>query len=247
METFHTPAGNADRPIVFIVEDDQDIATLIAHTMARSGYEARIFATGHAVAEAAQKVSPALILLDLNLPGADGMTILRGLESKQQTRKIRKIIVSARNSELDKVRALELGADDYMTKPFSPRELALRVRAVLRSLPGDSQQHRIVRVGDLIADLDARAVTLNGRNIELTATEYRLLEHFMLHPGFTLTRDRILDDVWSPDRTIEESRIIDVYIRRIRERIEDDPSNPARLLTRRGGGYTLIDPEANAA
>ena len=177
------------------------------------------------------------------LPGVDGMEILCCLESQQRTREIRKIILSARGSELDKVRALELGADDYLTKPFSPRELILRIRAVLRSLPGDSNRHRTLQVGDLVADLDARTVTTQNGQVHLTATEYNVLVHFMLHAGRTLSRDRLLADIWPLSRPIEGSRIIDVYIRRLRERIETDPSNPRRLVTRRGGGYTLLDPD----
>jgi two-component system phosphate regulon response regulator PhoB len=243
MKSHRTTDKNTPGPVIFIVEDDKDIASLIDHTMQRSGFRTRIFRDGRDVVEAAHEQLPALVLLDLMLPGEDGMEILHRLESKQQTRAIGKIILSARGSELDKVRALELGADDYVTKPFSPRELILRVQAVLRSLPGDSQQHRIIRVGNLVADLDARTVTAGDRMADLTATEFNLLIHLMLHPGRTLTRDQILDSVW-PLKSSIESRIVDVYVRRIRERIEADPSNPQRLVTRRGGGYSLIDPHA---
>jgi DNA-binding response OmpR family regulator len=230
-------------PLIFVVEDDKDIASLIAHTVQSAGFAPRVFLDGQLVVEAAQEQLPALILLDLMLPGLGGMEILRCLESQQRTREIRKIILSARGSELDKVRALELGADDYVTKPFSPRELILRIRAVLRSLPGDSNRHRTLQVGDLVADLDARTVTTQNGQVHLTATEYNVLVHFMLHAGRTLSRDRLLADLWPSSRPIEESRIIDVYIRRLRERIEADPSNPRRLVTRRGGGYTLLDPD----
>ncbi len=229
--------------LIFVVEDDRDIASLIEHTVKDAGFAPRVFLDGQLVVEAAQEQLPALILLDLMLPGLDGMEILHCLESQQRTREIRKIILSARGSELDKVRALELGADDYITKPFSPRELILRIRAVLRSLPGDSDRHRTMRVGDLVADLDARTVTIQNVQVHLTATEYNVLVHFMLHAGRTLSRDRLLADLWPSSRPIEESRIIDVYIRRLRERIEADPSNPRRLVTRRRGGYTLLDPE----
>ena len=235
--------GQPSTPLIFVVEDDTDIASLIAQTVKGAGFAPRVFLDGQLVVEAAQEQLPALILLDLMLPGPGGMEILRCLESQQRTRGIRKIILSARGSELDKVRALELGADDYVTKPFSPRELILRIRAVLRSLPGDSDRHRTLQVGDLIADLDARTVTAQNRQVHLTATEYNVLVHFMLHPGRTLSRDQLLEDIWPSNRPIEESRIIDVYIRRLRERIESDPSNPQRLVTRRGGGYTLLDPD----
>jgi DNA-binding response OmpR family regulator len=230
-------------PLIFVVEDDRDIASLIAHTVKGAGFAACVFLDGRLVVEAAQQQLPALILLDLMLPGLDGMEILRCLESQQRTREIRKIILSARGSELEKVRALELGADDYVTKPFSPRELILRIQAVLRSLPGDSDRHRTLQVGDLVADLDARTVTTQKGQVYLTATEYNVLVHFMLHAGRTLSRDRLLADIWPSSKPNEESRIIDVYIRRLREKIEADPSNPRRLVTRRGGGYTLLDPD----
>jgi DNA-binding response OmpR family regulator len=229
--------------LIFVVEDDRDIASLIAHTLRAAGFASRIFLDGKLAVEAAQEQLPALILLDLMLPGLDGMEILCCLESQQRTREIRKIILSARGSELDKVRALELGADDYVTKPFSPRELILRIRAVLRSLPGDSDRHRTMQVGDLVADLDARTVITQNGQVHLTATEYNVLVHFMLHAGRTLSRERLLADIWPLSRPIEDSRIVDVYIRRIRERIEANPSNPRRLVTRRGGGYTLLDPD----
>jgi DNA-binding response OmpR family regulator len=230
-------------PLIFVVEDNSDIALLIAHTVKGAGFASRVFLDGQTVVEAAHEQSPALILLDLMLPGQDGMEILRCLEAQQRTRGIRKIILSARGSELDKVRALELGADDYVTKPFSPRELILRIRAVLRSLPGDSDRHRTLRVGDLVADLDARTVTTQNGTIHLTATEYNVLVHFMLHAGRTLSRDRLIMDLWPSSKSPEESRVIDVYIRRLRERIESDPSDPRKLVTRRGGGYTLLDPD----
>ncbi len=242
MKSHRNTDNNTTDTVIFIVEDDKDIAALIDHTMQRSGFKTRIFRDGQHVVEAAYEEQPALILLDLMLPGQDGMEILHFLESRQQTRSIGKIVVSARGTELDKVRALELGADDYMTKPFSPRELILRVQAVLRSLPGDSQQHRMLRVGDLVADLDARSVTVGDRMVELTATEFNLLIYFMLHSGRTLNRDQILGSVW-PMKSSIESRIVDVYVRRIRERIEADASSPRRLVTRRGGGYSLVQPE----
>jgi DNA-binding response OmpR family regulator len=243
MRSDRTYNDQPSAPLIFVVEDDRDIASLIAHTVEGAGFAACVFLDGQLVVEAAQEQLPALILLDLMLPSLDGMEILRALESQQQTREIRKIILSARGSELDKVRALELGADDYVTKPFSPRELLLRIRAVLRSLPGDSDRHRTMQVGDLVVDLDARSVATQNGQVHLTATEYNVLIHFMLHAGRTLSRDRLLADIWPLSKPIEGSRIVDVYIRRLRERIEADPSNPRRLVTRRGGGYTLLDPD----
>jgi two-component system phosphate regulon response regulator PhoB len=231
-------------PLIFIVEDENDVASLISHTLNSAGFATRVFLDGKGIVEAGLEQLPALILLDVMLPGMNGIEILRSLESQHRTLGIRKIMLSARGSELDKVRAFELGADDYITKPFSPRELVLRIRAVLRSSPGGADQHRTIQVGDLVADLDARAVTVQNCEVLLTATEYNVLVYFMLHVGDTISRDRLLDDVWPPNRPLEDSRIVDVYVRRLRERIEADPSSPHRLVTRRGGGYTLLNPEA---
>jgi two-component system phosphate regulon response regulator PhoB len=225
--------------LIFVVEDDRDIASLISHTLKGAGFATRVFLDGQLVVEAALEQLPALILLDVMLPGLNGIELLRCLESQQRTRSIRKIMLSARGSEMDKVQALELGADDYVTKPFSPRELVLRIRAVLRSSAGVADQHRTAQVGNLIADLDARTVTVQDREVLLSATEYNLLVHFMLHAGRTLSRDRLLEDIWPPNRPIEDSRIIDVYVRRLRERIEADPSNPRILVTQRGGDIRL--------
>jgi two-component system phosphate regulon response regulator PhoB len=227
--------------LIFVVEDDRDVASLISHTLTGAGFATRVFLDGQLVVEAAKKHKPALILLDVMLPGLSGTEILRQLEFQQRTREIRKIMLSARGSELEKVRALELGADDYITKPFSPRELVLRIRAVLRSSPGVADQRRTAQVGNLTADLDARTVTVQDREVLLSATEYNLLVHFMLHAGRTLSRDRLLEDLRPSNRSIGDSRIIDVYVHRLRERIEADPSNPNRLVTQRGGGYTLLD------
>src|ERR1700722_10100952 len=198
------------------------------------GFNSQVFLDGQMVVEAAREQVPALILLDLMLPGLDGMEILRSLESQQRTREIRKIIVSARGTETEKVRALELGADDFITKPFSPRELILRIRAVLRSLPGASKRNRVIQVGDLIADLDARTVTAHGEEVYLTATEFDILIELMLHAGLMLSRDRLLASIRPSIQAGGGSRIIDVYVHRLRERIEADPSNPRRLVTRRG-------------
>jgi two-component system phosphate regulon response regulator PhoB len=227
--------------LIFVVEDDKDIASLVGHTLNGAGFATRVFLDGQLVVEAALEQLPALILLDVMLPGLNGIEVLRCLQSQQRTHSIRKIMLSARGSETGKVQALELGADDYITKPFSPRELVLRIRAVLRCLPEDAENHRFIQVGRLVADLDARRVTVDNRELLLTATEFNVLVYFMQHTGCVLSRDRILGDIWPLNRPIEEPRVIDVYVRRLRERIEPDPSNPRTLVTRRGGGYTLLD------
>jgi DNA-binding response OmpR family regulator len=227
--------------LIFIVEDEPDVASLIAHTLDNAGFATRVFPDGQHVIEIALQQSPALILLDRMLPGLDGLQILRSFE--ERARGIRKIMLSARGSELDKVHALELGADDYITKPFSPRELVARVRAVLRSSAEDVEKPRTLQVGTLVADLEAVEITVDGRAVVCTMTEFNMLVYFMRHPERTVSRDRLLADLWSSRRPIDDSRIIDVYVRRLREKIETDPSNPHRLVTRRGGGYALLKGE----
>ena len=227
--------------MIFIVEDEPDVASLIAHTLESAGFATSVFPDGQRVIEAALKQLPALILLDVMLPGLNGMEICRQLTSQQQAGRIRKIMLSACGSEQDKVRAFELGADDFVTKPFSPRELVLRVRAVLRRPPADPEKHRTLEAGKLLVDLDARVVTVENREVFLTATEFDVLVYFMRHTGCTLSRDRLLANIWPSNRPIEERRIVDVYVRRLRERIEADPSNPRMLVTERGEGYKLLD------
>jgi DNA-binding response OmpR family regulator len=225
--------------LIFIVEDEPDVASLIAHTLRTAGFATSIFPDGQHVVELALEHLPSLVLLDRMLPGLDGLQVLCGLEDR--ARGIKKIMLSARSSEPDKVHALELGADDYITKPFSPRELVARVRAVLRSSSEDAGTPQILQVGALAVDLQAMGITVEGRAVVLTMTEFKLLVYFMQRPELTLSRDRLLEALWSSsNRPIEGPRIIDVYVRRLREKIETDPSHPRRLVTRRKGGYALL-------
>ena len=224
--------------LIFIVEDEPDVASLIAHALDGAGFATRVFHDGEHVIEAARCSAPALVLLDRMLPGLDGLEILRAFA--ERTPWVRKIILSARSMEPDKVQALELGADDYITKPFSPRELVARVRAVLRSSSENASNSGILEVGTLAADLSAMEITVEGRAVACTITEFKMLVYFMRHPEKTLSRDRLRGALWSSEGPIHNSRIIDVYIRRLREKIETVPSNPRRLVTRRGDGYALL-------
>ena len=234
--------GQSPSGLVFIVEDDRDISSLVSHVLTRGGFQTRIFHVATGVSEAAIEQTPVLILLDGMLPDQDGLDLLRLLEKQTSTQGIRKIMLSARAAESDKVRALELGADDYITKPFSTRELIARVNAVLRN-PGEAEEpHRILCVGPLFADLDAREVSVDSRAIALTATEFNLLVYFMQHSGQVISRDKLMADLWRNDRNVEEQRVVDVYIRRLRTKIELDSARPSRLLTIRGNGYLLVDP-----
>lgn len=228
--------------LVFIVEDDRDVASLVSHVLTRSGFQTRIFDAARGVSEAAIEQLPILILLDGMLPDKDGTDLLRLLEKHRSTQGIRKIMLSARAAESDKVRALELGADDYITKPFSTRELLARVNAVLRNPGKRAEPHRTFCLGPLFVDLDAREVSVDDKAITLTATEFNLVVYFMQHSGQTISRDKLMADLWRNDRTVEDNRVVDVYIRRLRTKIEPDPARPSRLVTIRGDGYLLVDP-----
>jgi DNA-binding response OmpR family regulator len=228
--------------LVFIVEDDRDVSSLVSHVLTRCGFHTRTFHAARGVAEAAVDQIPLLILLDGMLPDQDGLDLLRLLEEQKSMQGIRKIMLSARAGESDKVRALELGADDYITKPFSTRELIARVNSVLRNSRGETQPHQILCLGPLLADLDAREVSVDSRAITLTATEFAVLVYFMQHPGQVISRDKLITELWRTDKILEGKRVVDVYVRRLRTKIEPDPDRPCRLLTRRGDGYSLIDP-----
>lgn len=228
--------------LIFIVEDDRDVASLVSHVLTRSGFQTRTFHAARGVWEAAIEQLPILILLDGMLPDQDGTDLLRLLEQHKSTQGIRKIMLSARAAESDKVRALELGADDYITKPFSTRELIARVNAVLRNPDKRAEPHRTLCLGPLFVDLDAREVSVDSKAITLTATEFNLVVYFMQHSGQTISRDKLMADLWRNDRTVEDNRVVDVYIRRLRTKIEPDPARPSRLVTIRGDGYLLVDP-----
>jgi DNA-binding response OmpR family regulator len=236
-----TIRGQSTSGLVFIVEDDRDVASLVSHVLTRGGFQTRTFHAARGVSEAAIEQLPILILLDGMLPDQDGTELLRLLEQHKSTQGIRKIMLSARAAESDKVRALELGADDYITKPFSTRELIARINAVLRNSGEGEDPHRTLCVGPLFVDLDAREVSVDSRAIALTATEFNLVVYFMQHPGQVISRDKLMADLWRNDRTVED-RVVDVYIRRLRTKIEPDPARPSRLVTIRGDGYLLVDP-----
>ena len=201
----------------------------------------KLYPTGNTVLTEAERQRPALFLLDIMVPGKDGLELCRQIRQTQALAMIPVIFLTAKNSEADRVLGLELGADDYIPKPFSPRELVARVKAVLRRFerplaPGP------VRVGGI--EIDPAAMTLNveGKSVTTTATEFRLLDYFARHLGRVFTRDQLLDSVWR-DTSYVTPRSVDVYVRRIREKIEPDPENPRYLKTVRGAGYRFEAPK----
>jgi DNA-binding response OmpR family regulator len=238
-EPTRTPLGpDSSRPVIFVVEDDEDIARLISHNLQAAGFEVQSFVSGASVLAEAARELPALFLLDVMLPGTDGFELCRHIRQTPALSATPIIFLTAKTAEADRVKGLELGGDDYITKPFSPRELIARVRSVLRGLAQTPVASEVLRLGELEIDVSSMTVQVRGRNILTTVREFRLLEYLAAHRGRVLTRDQLLDAVWK-ETPFVTPRSIDVYIRRLREKIEVDPRHPQYLKTLRGIGYRL--------
>jgi two-component system phosphate regulon response regulator PhoB len=226
---------------IFLVEDDADIARLVRHQLEAAGFHVRTFATTTPVVSEAEKDHPTLFLLDIMVPGGDGLELCRVIRRRPALAAIPVIFLTAKSGEVDRVIGLELGADDYITKPFSPRELVARIRAVLRRfeqpLPAAS-----VKTGEIEIDSGAMSLLVRGKAVPTTATEFRLLDYLARHPGRVFTRDQLLDAVWR-DTSFVTPRSVDVYVRRLREKIERDSEDPRYLITVRGAGYRFEAPK----
>ena len=228
---------------ILVIEDEPTLQETIAYNLEKQGYEVTVVGDGHDALDAARSMDPDLLLLDLMLPGLDGLEITRILRREMN---IPIIMLTARDEEIDRVVGLEMGADDYLTKPFSMRELMARVKAQLRRSRLYKEElnryaekdalHEMLVFGKLIINTTRHEVTLNNKVVSLKPKEYELLLFFAEHRGQMLTREFILERVWSWDY-IGDSRTVDVHIRWLRKKIEDDPANPTRIITVRGGGY----------
>jgi two-component system phosphate regulon response regulator PhoB len=231
-----------DKQKLFVVEDDADIARLVRHHLEAAGYRVRVYATTNAVLADALKERPALLLLDIMVPGGDGIALCRQIRQSGETLRGTPIVfMTARTSEADRIRGLEIGADDYITKPFSPRELVARVKAVLRRCEAPPAP-TVIRTGDLEIDALAMVLTVRGTVIPATATEFRLLHYLARNAGRVFSRDQILDAVWK-DTAFVSPRSVDVYVRKLRAKIEVDPEEPVYLRTVRGAGYRFGSPK----
>src|SRR5262249_8680688 len=229
---------------VLLVEDDERIAEPLLFGLHQEGFEALHASTGPQGLELARSAQPDLILLDVMLPEMDGFALCRALRGHSA---VPILMLTARGQELDRVMGLDIGADDYIVKPFSFRELVARIRAVLRRRDLERGQSappcdRLV-VGDLVLDVAARQVWRAGRLIELRQREFDLLHLLMSHTGHAMTRQTLLDQVWGPE-WIGDPRTLDVHIRWLREKVEEEPSTPRYLQTVRGYGYRLVNPHA---
>ena len=231
---------------ILVVDDEKPISDIIKFNLEKEGYEVVVAYDGEEALEKVESEQPDLIVLDLMLPKIDGLEVAKRVRAK---RTMPIIMVTAKDSELDKVLGLELGADDYVTKPFSNRELVARVKANLRrqeaaAAPAAETQNADIQVGDLTIYPDAYTVTKRGENINLTHREFELLYYLAQHIGQVINREHLLQTVWGYDY-FGDVRTVDVTVRRLREKIEDNPSHPQWLITRRGVGYYLANPSQN--
>ena len=225
---------------ILVVDDEKPISDIISFNLKNEGFEVLTSFDGEDAIETFNEEQPDLVILDLMLPKVDGLEVCRQIRKESA---VPIIMQTAKDSEIDKVLGLELGADDYVTKPFSNRELIARVKANLRRnsaiLNEASEQHsNDIEVGDLVIHQDAYTVTKNGEDVELTHREFELLSYLSQHIGQVMTREHLLETVWGYDY-FGDVRTVDVTIRRLREKIEDQPSHPTYILTRRGVGYYL--------
>ena len=227
-----------ERKKVLVVDDEPDIVELISYNLKKEGFEVSSAPDGDTALARIKKADFDFLILDLMLPGIQGMELCRILRNNPATGHIPVIMLTAKAEEVDRIIGLETGADDYMTKPFSPRELVARVRAVLRRASERVADDRIIRVGDLLINKETYSVLKKNLPITLSSTEFRLLLFLAERRGRIFSRDQLLDAAWK-DEAYVEPRTVDVHIRRLRTQIEDDPSDPQYVRTRRGIGYYM--------
>jgi two-component system phosphate regulon response regulator PhoB len=226
---------------IAIVEDEAELAALIEYNLGRHGYESQVLGGAKGTLRALEQAKPDLILLDVMLPDVDGFELCRQIRQSPVLGRTPVLFLTARSDEVDRVLGLEIGGDDYMTKPFSPRELIARVKAHLRREEMDVDPPSQA-IGPFVLDRTARRVYLGEKEISLTSTEYNLLEYFLTHPGRAYSRDQLLEAVWGEQRYVTP-RTVDVHVRRLREQIEEAPDNPRYLTTVRGFGYRFEEPQ----
>lgn len=229
---------------ILIVEDEQSIIKLVQFNLEKAGFQVKIATDGQMALEMVAKYKPDLVVLDLMLPKVDGLEVCRKLRQEKQHIPI--LILTAKTDEFDKVLGLELGADDYMTKPFSPRELIARIKAILRRVDAiyenRLEQEKRIQVGDLLIDLEGYEVMHKQRRLDLTPKEFELLVFMANNRGKVLSRDQLLNTVWNYDY-IGDSRIVDVHVSHLRDKIEADSRNPVYIKTVRGIGYKFEGPD----
>lgn len=225
---------------ILVVDDEVHIIELLKYNLELDGYEVIIAQTGKEAIRKASEEKPNLILLDVMLPEMDGFDVCKHLSKANDTERIPIIMLTAKGEELDKILGLELGADDYITKPFSVRELLARIKAVLRRNFKEKKVSKIIDVSDLLIDMDKHEVRKQGKKVDLTLKEFELLRLLVINRGKVLARDFLLDKIWGYEY-YGETRTVDVHIRHLRQKIEDDDKNPKFIETVRGIGYKFTD------
>ncbi len=220
---------------IVLIEDDADLFALLKYNLEKEGFSLAGSQTGRGAIELCRRERPDLILLDIMLPDSDGLDICKGIRNHPELAHIPVIFLTARASETDRIVGLELGANDYIVKPFFIREMIARIKIQFR---GTAAPASTLRAGELELDRRSCRVHLNGQELALTATEFRLLEYLMSRPAVVFSREQLLDGVWGHDRAVTD-RTVDVYILRLRQKIETDPANPAFIRSVRGFGYSF--------
>lgn len=226
---------------IVLIEDDSDLYALLKYNLEKEGFALAGAQTGKGAIELCRRERPDLIILDIMLPDSDGLDICKGIRAHPELAHIPVIFLTARASEADRIVGLELGANDYIVKPFFIRELIARVKTQFR---GQIAPPKLIRSGSLELDRSSCRVRLGGQEVTLTATEFRLLDYLMSRPGVVFNRDQLLDAVWGQDRAVTD-RTVDVYILRLRHKLEADPANPLLIRSVRGFGYSFNE-EAGA-
>jgi len=234
METTGRPGAKTER--ILVVDDESDLVELITYNFEREGFKVSSASDSEEALRRIRQIEFSLIILDLMLPGLQGTELCRIIRKNQLTAHLPIVMLTAKGDVSERIEGIEAGADDYVTKPFSPRELIARVNAVLRRTSGRAHLDKVLALGDLHIDRERYTVLKRNVPVSLSVTEFQILLYMAERRGRVFSRDQLLDAIWE-ENTFVEPRTIDVHIRRLRSRIEDDPSHPVLLKTRRGVGY----------
>jgi two-component system response regulator RegX3 len=235
-----SPQTRAEPARILVVEDEASLADTVRYNLEREGYAVTVASDGRAALERFRAEAPTLVILDLMLPEVSGLDVCRAIRAESD---VPIIMVTAKDSEADKVAGLELGADDYVTKPFSVRELVSRVRANLRRVrpqPADATADEVLAGGPVRMDVARHEVTVGSETVSLPPKEFELLETFLRRRGRLLTREFLIDEIWGPDY-FGDTKTLDVHVKRLRRKIEGDPHHPVHLVTVRGLGYKFVE------
>jgi phosphate regulon transcriptional regulator PhoB len=230
--------SNAQR--ILIVDDEHDIIELLSYNLSKEGYNVTAAMDGEMALKQIKRKIFDLIILDLMLPGMQGMELCRILRNDPKTKNLPVIILTAKTEEVDRILGLELGADDYITKPFSPRELIARIKAVLRRSKRAKPEEKYITIGELTINTDTYSVSKKNVTLNLSPTEFKLLMYLVERRGKIYNREHLMNTIWKDEGDVDP-RTVDVHISRIRAQIEDDPAKPIYIKTRRGRGYYIED------